>query len=99
MRKFSDFGIKPEVKGLSGDKISIHRIINKEIEVQDFKLSDSKFEGGHSKCLHLQIVVDNAQRVVFTGSGVLMDQISKIPKDSFPFRATIMKEKDRYEFT
>ncbi len=98
MRNFSDFGITPEVKGLAGDKISMHRIMNREIEVQDFKISDSKYEGGHSKCLHMQIVVDNAQRVVFTGSGVLMETINKIPKDGFPFKATIVKENDRFEF-
>jgi len=37
-------------------------------------------------------------RVVFTGSGVLMDIIKKVPASDFPFGATIVKEQDRFEF-
>lgn len=46
-------------------------------------------------------VVDfrNLQRVVFTGSKVLIEIIEQIPKTNFPFITTIIEENERYEFT
>jgi hypothetical protein len=29
----------------------------------------------------------------------LMDQIEKVPKEKFPFKTTIIKENERFEFT
>ncbi len=100
MKNFKEFGIKPQIQGLIGEKIQIFKILNKEITITDFKIEDSKYKDkGSGKCLHLQIELNGNKHIVFTGSSVLMNTITQIPKDSFPFKSTIIKENDRYEFT
>jgi hypothetical protein len=96
MKSFKDFGIKPATKGLVGDKIKIEKILNRQITVHDFKIEPSKHNQG--ECLHMQIQVGEEMRVVFTGSGVLIQEIREVPKEEFPFVTTIVKENDRFEF-
>lgn len=98
MNAFKNFNIALSQKAFEGDKIKIDRILNKEIVVTAFKVEDSKFEN-KGKCLTLQIEYDNSKRVVFTGSGILILQIEQVPKDKFPFRATIIKENQMLQFT
>lgn len=97
MKSFKDLGIKPACIGFTGDKVSIDRILNREIIVHQYKIEASKFEG-RGNCLHMQIGVGEELRVVFTGSNILMDAIKQVPKNDFPFKATIVKENKRYEF-
>lgn len=99
MKQFKDFGIKPTLQSLTGDKIKIDRILNREIEVYDFRIEDSKFGNGSSKCLYLQIGIGETKHVVFTGSTVLIQLIEQVPKSEFPFKTTIIKENDRFEFS
>jgi len=42
MTNFSDFGIKPTTNKFTGDKIKIHKILDKSIMVHDYKIDDSK---------------------------------------------------------
>lgn len=98
--KFKDLGIKPESKGLIGDKIKIERVLNREIEVVDYRIEKSKYEAkGNGRCLYLQIKLNDNNHVVFTGSGVLMNMIDQVLKEHFPFTTTIVKENERFEFT
>lgn len=100
MNKFSDFGIKPRNQFMEGEKISIHKILNREIKVISHKIEPSKFmEKGNGKCLHLQIEVAGEKRVLFTGSTILMESISQVPINKFPFSTTIVKDNDRLMFT
>jgi hypothetical protein len=100
MNQFKDFGIKPSTKGMVGEKIKINKILNREISVNNFKIECSKFEKGTGKCLHIQIVIDGEERIVFTGSGSLIEQIEMVPKDKFPFKTIIVRQmNDRFEFT
>ena len=95
MKKFSDFAKEDSV--MSGDKIKIGDIVGKEIEIIDYKIGSSKFEG--KKLLTLQIKLNNEDRVIFTSSGVLIDQSEKY-KNEMPFIATIEKINNRfYSFT
>lgn len=71
-KKFKDFGIKPALQSLTGDKIKMERILNREIKVYDYRIEDSKFKG---KCLYLQISIGESKHVVFTGSMVLIEMI------------------------
>lgn len=96
MIKFKDLAIKPNVNVFTGEKIKIERILNKEIIVSAFEVSPSKYDGDY---LSMQIEVGSEKRVVFTGSKILIDLIKRVPKDSFPFSATIVKENEYYEFT
>lgn len=96
MKDFKDFGIKTSLQSFTGDKIKMERILNREISVYDFRIEDSKFKG---KCLYLQIAIADIKYVVFTGSGALIEMIQQVPKIEFPFKTTILKENERFEFT
>lgn len=73
--------------------------MNREIVVVAYKIETSKYEKGNGKCLHLQIEIGQTKHVVFTGSTGLMDQIEKVPRDKLPFKTTIVRENERFEFT
>ncbi|MGE9312850.1 hypothetical protein ACLOAU_14475 [Niabella sp. CJ426] len=99
MKDFKSFNIKPTVKSFEGDKIKIDRVLNKCIVVEDYRIETSKFDKGSGKCLHLQIIVDNSKRVLFTGSSTLMEMIERVPKEGMPFQTTIIKENERFQFS
>lgn len=99
MKQFKDLGIEPPAQGFTGDKIRMDRILNREIIVHDFKIENSKYEKGNGKCLYMQIQLNNVKHVVFTGSTSLMETIQKVPKSAFPFKTTIIKDNERFEFT
>ena len=86
-KKFSDLGIIINKDLFSGEKISITKIINKDILVKSYKLSESKFSS--NQCLTIQINVDGQDRIVFTGSKNLISQIEQINKDDFPIETKI----------
>lgn len=99
MKSFKDLNIQASQPLLQGDKIKIERILNRAITVLGYEIRVSKFDRGNGKCLYIQIELEGQKRVVFTGSGVLMDTIDKVPKESFPFTTTIVKDNDRFQFT
>lgn len=98
MFNFKDLGIKPKQDTFTGKKIEIDDILNIEIIVEGFKIQDSTKKAG-TKYLTLQIEKEDNKRVVFTGSKNLMDLISQVPVDKFPFKTTIRKNDKRLEFT
>jgi len=89
MFKFSEFGIKPKVQALRGDKIKIERVLNKQIVVEAFRIEKSTVRDG----------VDNDTRVIFSGGRYLIETIQRIPREKFPFTTTIVKQESRLEFT
>lgn len=95
MKKFSEFATNTQ---LSGDKISIDELLDKEIEVWDFRVGESKFNVGDKMLLTIQIKVDDEQRVVFTGSNVLKSQLEEY-KEYLPFEAKIIKINNYYSFS
>lgn len=99
MITFSELGVK--AKTLSGDKINISEIFDKEIIVKDYRVVESNYnkKNEDKMCLHLQIEFEGKTRVLFPGSEVLIDQIEKVPKEAFPFKTTIIKEMNWYKFT
>lgn len=98
MTKFSDLGIKAKPNSFVGDKMKIDKIINQEIKVLDFKI-DKSTKKENSDYLTLQIEKNDTKFVVFTGSKILMQMISEVSKDNFPFTTTIVKNNDYPEFT
>ncbi|SKB63535.1 hypothetical protein SAMN05660477_00395 [Soonwooa buanensis] len=98
MFNFSDFKIKPKENTFIGKKMDVDDVLNIEIAVLGFEIKDSTKKAG-TKYLTLQIEVNENKRVVFTGSKTLMDLISQVPKDGFPFKTTIKKNDKRLEFT
>lgn len=100
MKKFNEFKLKPVVNGFVGEKIDINRILNKEIIVEKYKVEDSKYKDkAYKKCLVMQIKVDNTQRVIFIGARVLIETISQLEEDDFPFKTTIVRVNNYFEFT
>ena len=99
MKKFSELGIKPPADQMTGDKIKISKILNREITVTNYKVEDSKYQKNKSgKCLCLQIEIDGEKRIVFTGSDVLIKMIIQVKKEDMPFGSAIVKEGEHFEF-
>ena len=93
--RFSDFA--EESRPFDGDKKKIEDILNQEILIIDFKVKASKQKQG-SLYATIQFKTDDISYIVFTGSGVLIDQIEKY-KDNIPFHTTIKKIDKYYTFT
>jgi len=84
---------------MAGDKIKIDEILDKEIEIIGYKVSDSKFQKlNNDKVLTLQFKLDGVDRILFTGSRVLLEQVEKY-KDEIPFTAKIEKVNKFYTFS
>ena len=99
MKRFSDFKIKPPAGGFIGDKIKISKILNREIIIHTFKIDKSKFPKNKSgNVMTLQIEINAEKHIVFTGSDYLINQISQINKNDFPFIAIIEKSGEHFEF-
>ena len=97
MKRFSDFATEPNA--MTGDKIKIEDVLDKEIEVTGYKISDSKFaKKSTDKVLTLQFKLGGENRILFTGSNVLMEQVEKY-QDEMPFVATITKVNKFYTFS
>ena len=96
MIKFSELGITTK-KSFVGDSILIEETLGKEIVVEDFKFEPSIKTKG-TECMHLQVNVEGKQRVIFTGSTVLIDQAKKVKEDQKPFSTTIVKVNRHFEF-
>lgn len=81
-------------KTLSGNKINIEDVFNKEIIVLGFRIADSHYgkKNNGNRCLYLQINYNNENRVIFTASEILMQILEEIPINEFPFKTTIIKE-------
>lgn len=91
-------GITVTSRAFVGDSVKIERLLNREITIHHFKITDSTKKAG-TMCLYLQLELDGQKRVLFTSAKALMEAIQKVPEDGFPFTATIVKQNDRFEFT
>ncbi len=95
MKKFSDFASEGNV--IDGSKVKIETILDKEIEVLNYKLSDSKYKPNES-CLTIQFKLGKEKHILFTGSCVLIDQCEEY-KEEMPFLTTIKKVDKYYTFS
>lgn len=97
MKRFSDFAT--EINSMIGDKIKIDEVLGKEIEVIGYRVADSKYsKSPDSKVLTLQFKLDGVDRILFTGSIVLLEQCIKY-ENEIPFLAKIEKVNKFYTFT
>lgn len=87
MHKLSDF--KEESDIMVGDSIKIGDAIGKDIEVYGYKIGVSKYDSDDT-CLTIQLKLDGVDRVIFTGSNVLIDQCERY-KSQMPFETVINK--------
>lgn len=99
MTRFRDLNIKTHTDHLIGEKIKISKILNKDIVITGFKIEKSKYPKNKSgKCLCIQLDVDSEQRVVFTGSDVLIGIMEQVKKEDLPIETKIIQEGEHYEF-
>jgi hypothetical protein len=94
-KKFSDFAV--EERPLQGDKIKMVEVLGKKILIKGYRLTESKFPTSKG-CLALQIEFEKKDRVLFTGSGVLISQIKKYEHE-IPFETTITQPNKYYTFS
>lgn len=100
MGKFSELGIKNEVKSFIGDKVHMDKILNREITVHDFKIEDSDYKDkGDGKRLCISFSLGGTRHIVFTGSIQLRNMIQQVKTTDFPFDTTIIKENRGLLFT
>ena len=93
MKRFAEFNT--DSAPLDGEKIRIDDILNFEVMVIGYNIRKSKYGKNVSgKCLALQVEIDGARRLIFTGSEVLISQLEKYGGE-IPFLATVRKI-DRY---
>lgn len=95
MKQFKEFGIKPSLDGFVGDKIKINRVLNREVIIHKYRIVKSKFDGDR---LDMQLEIDGTKHVLWTGSVSLMIMIKQVPENEFPFKATIVREGEHFEF-
>ena len=99
MKSFAEFNIPAPTGSFTGEKIKIAKIMNREIIVHDSRIDDSKYPKNKSgKVLILQLEVDDEKRVLFTGSDVLINQIQHVSREDYPFKVTIVKEGEHFQF-
>ena len=89
--RFSDFA---QDGPLDGDKMSIEKILDKEIVIRNFRIKNSRFKDQNSaSCLTLQFSFpgEDKRYIVFTGSAVIADQMERHATGNMPFVATIRR--------
>lgn len=74
---------------MTGAKIEIEKVLDKSVTVLDYRIGDSKFN--RNEYLTLQILFEGETRIIFTGSGVLKEDLEKLKRDDFPFQTTIVR--------
>jgi len=94
MKRFADFA--EEHKPLEGDKVKINDILNKEIEVTGYSVKQSQYK--EKDYLTLQFKIDGNLKILFTGSGVLINQLEKY-ENEIPFVTEIKKINKYYTLT
>ena len=93
MKRFSDFAQAPKL--LESSKVRIDDVLNVELEVVGFKVKESRYDKNTSgNYLTLQIVMNQEKHIIFTGSEVLLEQLTQY-EEQLPFVATI-KKIDKY---
>lgn len=95
-------------KTLDGDKVRIDDILNQEVVITGYNVSESKYKkGGSDICVKVQFYElsdeKKARRVFFSGSVVLKNHLEeikmKLEEKGLPllFKATVKKEKNYYK--
>lgn len=91
MKRFSDFA--QEESQLEGVKVKIDDLINQELIIVAYRMSDSKYsknKSGKYATVQFRQQKSCPPQVFFTGSDILIEQLEKY-KEELPFAAKIKK--------
>ena len=93
MKKFAEFGIKPQenTRIFQVPKISIEDVLNMEIEILDYE-SSVKTKFGDGRYI-LKIRHEGIEQKFFTNAAPIKDALDQIQKTDFPFLATVRVQK------
>lgn len=94
MKKFSDFNINNTLDNKNifpVAVISIEELTNCEIEVLDFQ-ANVKTRHGEGRYV-VKVKYEGIERKFFTNATPLKEALDQIPKDEFPFIATIKQQR------
>lgn len=80
--------------GLTGEKISIDQLIDKEIVFKDFILTKGKYYN-ENDCMKIQVMFDGRERVFFTQSAYIMKTLL-LYKEKLPRKGTITRQNRAY---
>ncbi len=100
--EFAD--VVPDTGNLEGDKMSIDAILNKPLTFTGWEVRTSKYKDkSGERCLTLQFLIDGVPHILFSGSGVLIEQLERFeaalkPDQPRRFRAMIRKIDRFYKF-
>ena len=81
---------------LEGEKMKLVDILDKEVLITGYAVHKSKFKD--EMYLTLQFELESIKRIIFTGSGVLINQIETYA-DKIPFYAIIKNFGKYFAFT
>ena len=96
-KRFSDFA--QDALPLDGPKLKIEDVLNKEVLITGFMVRRSKYVRGEAdECLTLQFEIDGSRYILFSGSKILTDQITKYQAEIL-FLTTIKKIDKYYTFS
>ena len=92
MRKFSE--IRKTPAKLDGSKLHIDKILNCNIRITGYEISESKYKG---ECLTIQYLIqvgdDWEKHISFTGSEALISVFKETSLEDYPVEAMIVKQK------
>lgn len=98
-KRFSELGIVSSAStSFVGTKMLMDDVLNVEIRITRWKIEPSTAKIGSLR-LCLEFMIGTAKHIVFTGSGILMEDIKKVPENAYPLTTTIKKENKRFVFT
>ncbi len=95
MKDFSDFC---DQKILDGEKMPINNVLDRDLVVLNFSERNSKYaKQADDKYIIIQIMLDGVNKVIFTASEVLREQLIKY-RDMLPFSAQIIHNGKYFTF-
>lgn len=98
MKRFSDIAkrIKTHPTKLTGKKITVNEILNKEIVIHHYRIEKSKIKN-NTHCVWIQIEYNGEKRAIFTASYGLTYMLQQMEAGDFPTIATIVKDNKWYQ--
>lgn len=103
MKKFSDFGVQATTRNMFDvPQAKIYEVLNCPIEVIDFQ-SNVTTKIGEGRYVVL-FSISGVKKKLITSASRIKEALEQIPKDGFPFSATIKQQifadgKSTYYFT
>lgn len=97
IKEFGDFKLVVKKKIFNGPKISTNDLHDKVMIVVDYEVGPSKKVAG-TLCTTIQIIFEEKNRVIFTSSMFLREDLEQLDENCFPFRAKMVKINDHLKF-